>query len=275
MRHFILSAVSLLCVIFFSCVKNNSVNTLPSGEAQINNTPAVQDRFSDIVSQAALNADLPKNIISVINADLNFRDKLFSITGNQNDPYLRILVDKRTPLRSDYEPGDLVDLRERSYRINRADMKLRSEAEASLEEMAAAARADGITLLASSAYRSYEYQTQVYNRNVRQMGQEEADRVSAKPGQSQHQLGLVVDFGSITNDFALTRAGIWLKENASRFGWSLSYPKDMEDVTGYDWESWHYRYVGRELADFIDTYFEGVQQYALRFIHEWELITRN
>jgi D-alanyl-D-alanine carboxypeptidase len=110
---------------------------------------------------------------------------------------------------------------------------------------------------------------QVYERNVKEMGQQAADRESARPGHSQHQLGLVIDFGSITDAFARTPEGIWLSVNASRFGWSLSYPEGYEDVTGYRWESWHYRYVGRELAEFIDNYFNGIQQYALRFIHEF------
>jgi D-alanyl-D-alanine carboxypeptidase len=125
-------------------------------------------------------------------------------------------------------------------------------------------------LTASSAYRSFDYQTQVYNRNVREMGQEAADRESARPGHSQHQTGLVVDFGSIDDSFAATAAGRWMTVNASRFGWSLSYPNGYEAVTGYRWESWHYRYVGKDLAAFIDKYFNGIQQYALRFLYEWE-----
>jgi D-alanyl-D-alanine carboxypeptidase len=103
------------------------------------------------------------------------------------------------------------------------------------------------------------------------MGQEAADRESARPGHSQHQTGLVVDFGSIDDSFAATAAGRWITANASRFGWSLSYPNGYEDVTGYRWESWHYRYVGREIAAFINNYFDGIQQYALRFMYEWEL----
>ena len=147
---------------------------------------------------------------------------------------------------------------------------LRREAAESLEVMAAAARFDGVTLIVSSAYRSYDYQEQVYNRIVREMGREAADRESARPGHSQHQTGLVVDFGSIDDSFALTAAGRWMAANAPRFGWSLSYPDGYEALTGYRWESWHYRYVGANLAGFIEHYFDGIQQYALRFLYEWE-----
>jgi len=188
----------------------------------------------------------------------------------EGDRYLRALVDKKHSLPTGYAPNDLVTLTDGSYRVSRGGLTLRRSAVAALEEMAKAARAEGITLVASSAYRSYDYQTQVYNRNVREMGQEAADRESARPGHSQHQTGLVVDFGSIDDSFAVTPAGRWIKANASRFGWSLSFPDGYEAVTGYRWESWHYRYVGKGLAAFIDNYFDGIQQYALRFLHEWE-----
>ena len=187
------------------------------------------------------------------------------------DRHLRILVDKQHPLPEDYEPDDLIELLYKSYRAGITDvMMLRRKAEAALEEMAAAARAAGHTLVVSSAYRSYQYQIGSFERWTARLGLKQAERVSARPGRSQHQLGLVVDFGSISNSFAETPAGKWVAANAGRFGFSLSYPKGYDKLTGYEWESWHYRYVGRELAAFIDTWFGGIQQYALRFIHEWE-----
>ncbi|MDR3129948.1 MAG: M15 family metallopeptidase [Treponema sp.] len=189
------------------------------------------------------------------------------------DIFLRTLVDKTHPLPEGYTPEDLVDLSGGAYELNRRGHKLRRAAAEALEEMATAARSDGIRLIVSSAYRSYEYQTEVYSRNVAEMGREAADRESARPGYSQHQLGLVVDFGaadgSIGDHFAQTPAGRWIAANAGRFGWSLSFPQGLEDATGYRWESWHYRYVGRELAAFIDAYFDGIQQYALQFINRW------
>jgi D-alanyl-D-alanine carboxypeptidase len=188
----------------------------------------------------------------------------------EGDPYLRRLVDKKHSLPEGYEPEDLVELRPGSYEVGRKGLKLRRAAAEALETMAAAARSDGVILTASSAYRSYEYQVQVYNRIVGEIGREAADRESARPGCSQHQTGLALDFGSIDDSFAQTRAGRWIVENAGRFGWSLSFPDGYEDLTGYRWESWHYRYVGKDLAAFIDAWFGGIQQYALQFIHAWE-----
>jgi D-alanyl-D-alanine carboxypeptidase len=188
-----------------------------------------------------------------------------------DDPFMRLLVDKQHSLPEGYEPNDLIELKYKSYRAGIADtMMLRAKAETALEEMAAAAKAEGIILVVSSAYRSYEYQIGSFDRWTARLGLEEAERVSARPGRSQHQLGLVVDFGSISNGFAETKAGLWVYANAGRFGWSISFPRGFEELTGYAWESWHYRYVGTELCSFIGTWFKGIQQHALRFIHEWE-----
>jgi D-alanyl-D-alanine carboxypeptidase len=186
----------------------------------------------------------------------------------KGDPYLWILVDKNNPI-GDYAPQDLVVLKSVNY-DNTSGIMLRASAAAALEEMAIAAKKEGLKLSVSSAYRSRSYQADLYDRYVKTMGREETDRVSARPGYSQHQLGLIVDFYPVANSFAKSAEGVWVKANASKFGWSLSYPDDYEDVTGYSWESWHYRYVGRELAEFIDKYFDGIQQHALVFIHEWE-----
>ena len=227
--------------------------------------------FSNLLAAVIRNAGLPlelgQSIREAAESPAFILDLLICLEG---DRYLRTLVDKQHPLPQGYAPADLTALKEASYRVSRGDLTLRAAAAASLEEMAAAAGSEGVTLVASSAYRSHEYQVEVYGRIVREMGQEAADRESARPGFSQHQTGLVIDFGSIDNSFAETAAGRWMAANASRFGWSLSFPDGYEEVTGYRWESWHYRYVGRDLAAFIDTYFGGIQQYALRFIHEWE-----
>ncbi|MDR0758808.1 MAG: M15 family metallopeptidase [Treponema sp.] len=233
---------------------------------------AAFDSFlGSLLDDAGIPPDMARRIEAAAAEGPSFiLDLLVCLSG---DPFLWILVDKAHPLPDGYAPADLVTLSEGSYEVNRPGHRLRQVAADSLEEMAAAARTGGVTLIASSAYRSYEYQVDVYDRNVREMGREAADRESARPGYSQHQLGLVVDFGaedgSIGDHFAQTPAGRWMASNAGTFGWSLSFPRNREAVTGYRWESWHYRYVGRDLAAFIDAYFDGVQQYALQFIHEW------
>jgi D-alanyl-D-alanine carboxypeptidase len=265
-----------------SCIKANSSHTTDSeGERrnvqtglEAQETPMNEmDETVFKVERTAQKAGVPPDITGTIVEMMRFGSPFIEDTGValEGDPYLHLLVDKQHPLPQDYEPDDLVSLVEgKTYRIGRKDLRLRGFAEASLEEMAKAAKASGVALLASSSYRSYAYQATVYNRNVREMGKEAADRESAPPGCSQHQTGLVVDFGSIDDTFAETKAGKWLLAYASDFGWSLSFPDGYEEVTGYRWESWHYRYVGVPLARFIDVYFNGIQQYALQFLHEWE-----
>jgi zinc D-Ala-D-Ala carboxypeptidase len=216
-------------------------------------------------------ASIPVDIISRINADRPaFLADLDAVLKGDGAGLLA-LVDKRHPLAAAFVPGDLVSLApNRSYAISRDGLKLRGPAEVALDEMARAARKDGVTLVASSAFRDYAYQKKLYERNVREMGKAKADRESAPPGMSQHQLGTAVDFGSITDDFAQTKAGKWLFAHAGDSGWSLSFPEGYEKITGYRWECWHYRYVGKEAAAFQKKWFAGVQQYMIEFIDAWK-----
>ena len=224
--------------------------------------------FSTVLRAAELPQDLYLSILNSMTTSADFILDLMAIM--EGDPSLWRLVDKDRSLPNGYSPGDLVELVGGSYSVSRPGLMLRRGAAASLEEMAAAARADGVTLVAASAYRSFQNQVQVHNHWVQVLGREEAERVSARPGHSEHQLGLALDFAPINTFFAQTREGVWLDANAARFGWSLSYPYGFEDVTGYSWEPWHFRYVGRELVAFINNHFDGIQQFALRFIYEWE-----
>ncbi|PKL06979.1 MAG: peptidase M15 [Spirochaetae bacterium HGW-Spirochaetae-9] len=182
------------------------------------------------------------------------------------DPALLRRADKQKGLSADFEPSDLVALDGSGLSVSRPGHRLRRPAFEALRAMSAAARADGVTLLVSSTYRSYDYQKNLFARNVAEMGEKEAARVSAAPGTSQHQLGTVMDFGSITDAFALTAAGKWMAANAGRFGFSLSFPKGMEAVTGYVWESWHFRYIGKEAVAMQDEYFDGIQHNLMLFL---------
>jgi D-alanyl-D-alanine carboxypeptidase len=181
---------------------------------------------------------------------------------------LIILVDKKNALPADYEPSDLVQLETYGLSVSRKGLMLRKSIMDAVMEMNKAALEEGIVLVFSSAYRSYKYQAEVYERNVKAYGREAADRESAMPGKSQHQLGTTADFGSISDDFAYTKAGRWLKANAWKYGFSMSYPENMEAVTGYRYESWHFRYIGKEAALLEKEFFGSVQQYMLEFFNK-------
>ena len=192
-------------------------------------------------------------------------------TFRADDKSLFFLIDKNHTVPSSYVPKDLVSLEKNSlFDLNKAGMKIRPEAYSALNEMAQAALNNGIRLLVSSAYRSYSYQENLFNHYVSVDGLEQAERESARPGTSQHQLGTAVDFGSISDDFDKTQMGQWVYKNAANYGWSLSFPKGYEDVTGYRWECWHFRYIGKNACRFQQKWFGGIQQFMLEFIDCWK-----
>lgn len=160
-----------------------------------------------------------------------------------------IIVNKYYYLDSDYEPDDL-EVIDSNYSQG-VNNRLCHSARVAFEEMAAAAALDNIKLFNVSAYRSYQTQENIYNRNVANKGVEETDKASARPGNSEHQSGLALDVNWINTEFEDTPAFKWLQNNAHKYGFILRYLKNKEDLTGYIYEPWHYRYVGKEVASKI------------------------
>lgn len=163
------------------------------------------------------------------------------------------VANKTWMLPQGWKPGDLAAITV-PYR-GRAEAKyMRREASEALTVLFAAAKKDGIALCGISGFRSYELQKSVYNKYTRQLGEKTAEMVSAKPGSSEHQTGLAIDISAksinytLSNSFANTREGKWLAQNAAEFGFILRYPKGREAITGYVYEPWHFRYIGKELA---------------------------
>ena len=264
MKHIFILAAFALC---FSCFANTKAaqNTSQSDANEIKKLGDVLFSMSERCKQAIPNGapeDFLFDLRAVLEAERDFPS---------DDLSLYYLIDKKHSVSSDYVPTHLVRLvKNNLYAINRDDLSLRADAESALKTMAAAAKQDGITLLVSSTYRSYDYQKTVFERWVRIDGLEEAERESSRPGTSQHQLGTVIDFGSITDEYAQTSAGKWLAANASNYGWSLSFPQGYEDVTGYRWECWHFRYIGKTACAFQKKWFSDVQQFMLEFISAWK-----
>ena len=178
-----------------------------------------------------------------------------------------ILVDKRHSLSPEQVPDDLVYLKDYPLSLNRESLQLSGVCMPDVLAMTEAARSDGVELVFSSAFRSYDYQKKLYENYVSSYGQEEADRFSARPGTSQHQLGTAIDFGSITPEFGDTAQGRWLRKHAWEYGFSLSYPEGMEEITGYMFEIWHYRYITRTGTLLEREFFDDVQQYMSEFMH--------
>lgn len=266
----------LLLVNFTACTKSDSKskqkesasaaqsNLQPELNPEIEKLNRVLLSMSDRCKASIPNGD-PEEFLAdlhrVLEVEKNFRT---------DDLSLYYLIDKKHAVGSDYVPRDLVPVKGNElWNVSRNDLSLRPEAYAALEDLSRAALNDGIKLLVSSTYRSYQYQEGLFNRYVKQDGLELAERYSARPGTSQHQLGVAVDFGSITDDWGDTKMGKWVYDHAADFGWSLSFPQGYEDVTGYMWECWHFRYIGKEACRFQKKWFGNIQQFMLEFLDAW------
>ncbi|TFD79105.1 D-alanyl-D-alanine carboxypeptidase family protein [Cryobacterium psychrophilum] len=165
---------------------------------------------------------------------------------------LWVVVNKQRSLRpADYSPSDLVTVPV----AHTWQPQLRQEASAAAAAMFAAAREEaGLSLASNSAYRGFAAQARVYSALVNAEGVASADQSIARPGNSEHQTGLAIDVGaesgrcSLNPCFADTPEGLWLTQNSVRFGFLLRYPADKVAVTGYEFEPWHFRYIGTDLA---------------------------
>ena len=203
----------------------------------------------------------------VVRVNLNLDYSFY--THTKKTPYLNkdyILVNKYLYLGGDYVPDNLTDI---STEYSRSGMKLVSNAKNSFEKLAEQAKKDGYPVIAMSSYRSYEYQVNLYNRYVASDGVEAADTYSARPGYSEHQTGLCVDVydGKIDyTNFEDSASFKWMQDNAYKYGFILRFPKDKTNITGYQYESWHYRYVGTKIAKYIHENDITLEEYYAMFI---------
>lgn len=185
-------------------------------------------------------------------------------TKNLNTEY--ILVNKYNYLSENYIPNNLETI-SKQYALE--NMQLVNYAKDAFEEMAKAAKKENLSIIAMSTYRSYEYQINLYNKYVKLDGKEKADTYSGRAGYSEHQTGLAVDVyngkESYTN-FEITEEFKWMQENAYKYGFILRFPKDKTKETGYDYESWHYRYVGKDIANYIHKNKISYEEYYVKYI---------
>ncbi|MEK4299969.1 D-alanyl-D-alanine carboxypeptidase family protein [Oceanobacillus sp. FSL W8-0428] len=192
------------------------------------------------------------------------------VVGNPYDELA--LVNKSFALPEDYIPEDLMvpdvpfpfteDLPKKYMRENAAH---------ALEDLFDAAEDAGLELFAQSGYRSYDRQVEVFSANASQHGEDYANTFSARPGESEHQTGLAMDVTSaevnleLVTEFGETEEGKWLAENAPEFGFIIRFPEGKEDITGYQYEPWHVRYVGEKTAKYVTekgiTFEEYIEQF--------------
>lgn len=168
---------------------------------------------------------------------LTIKNKIAKIEGN-------IIANKTYKLPTDYQPENPYQ----KITTERCNNCIDKTAYEQFKLMQSDAIALGLNIYISSGYRSYQYQVNLYNKYVATSGVVGADTYSSRPGYSEHQTGLCFDLNSIDDSFKDTPEGKWVHENAYRYGFIIRFPKDSEKYTGYQYESWHLRYVGEELA---------------------------
>lgn len=249
--------------------KNNNTNSKEQNKIEnkdkVNNTKELtelekakkdlayyKDEYEDAYKEyREKNKDLSiEKVITNVNIGLNY-DYYTHTKATKDLNTNTILVNKYNYLTEDYVPANLQTV---DKKYSSKTLQLVDYAKEAFEELSEAASKENYTVLAMSSYRSYQYQYNLYNRYVSTDGVEAADTYSARPGYSEHQTGLAVDVYNGKEDFTnfeKTKEYNWMQDNAYKFGFILRFPKDKVLETGYQYESWHYRYVGKKIAKYI------------------------
>ena len=210
------------------------VGTLSSCRNAAEENEGDTEQITRTADQTTASSDSTENTTGLKETDITIQPPAVPsvVTDEQGLTYINgiLVVNKTYSLPSTYAPG--VD----------------SEAYAALQEMFQGAAAEGISLEIVSGYRSFDRQSTLYNNYVARDGVEAADTYSARAGHSEHQTGLAFDLNSLEESFGETREGIWLREHCWEYGFIIRYPKGKESVTGYMYEPWHVRYLGKSAA---------------------------
>ena len=206
---------------------------------------------SDVVTRVNLNLDLPY------------------YTNTKEAKYLNTfytLVNKYNYLRDDFVPNNLVEM---TIPYSKEGIYLVEEARDNFYKLVDKAKEEGLTIRAISAYRGYTYQKRLYDKYVEADGVNKADTYSARPGFSDHQTGLAIDVDNTTSsfeNFTNTKEYQWMLDNSYKYGFILRYPSGKESITTYQFESWHYRYVGLKLAKKIKASNLTFDEYFTRYL---------
>jgi len=223
----------------------------PGGEAAAGQT----DSTTEQQPQGAEGKDAGKEKQPSLEETVQLVDGVPTVTTPTE---LTVVVNKERALPADYIPPDLVEPNVPFPFDEKAEKRLlRAEAAGALEKLFTGAKAEGIELYAVSGYRSYRTQKSLFDTYVQKDGAEHAAKYSAVPGKSEHQTGLAMDVSGadaktrLEESFAATPEGQWLAANCAKFGFIIRYVQGKEDVTGYAYEPWHLRYLGKEIAEEI------------------------
>lgn len=208
----------------------------------------IKNKFTEII--VVLGAIILVSGTSLLGELSNHKDSYLSTADTRENTNYLILVNKKNSLNLNYKSNNLVKTNiEFLANTEDEEQQLDETAAKAVEELVQVAKEEGISLLGSSAYRSYKSQVEIYSSSIKNRGVEYTKEYVAMPGKSEHQTGLAID---ITNESRFmtkySEEAQWLASNAYRFGFILRYPEGKEDITGVAYEPWHIRYVGKDAA---------------------------
>ncbi len=237
--------------------KKDNENTTSKKEDTIQNTDEKTDEKTTQVEESSSKTDEKPSGENETTEPTN--DKLPATETDENSVLINYslenaLINRDHKLPEGYEPPDLVTPKLPAKSYTDENKKMRLTAALALEKLFAAAKEDGYTLYVISGYRPYSLQKSIYDSSVERVGVEETEKLIAIPGSSEHQSGLAMDVSCESENFQLEESlgnkpeGIWIAENAHKFGFIVRYPKDKEDITKISYEPWHLRYVGIDMA---------------------------
>jgi len=264
----------------------------PDDVSTDNEKLSIQKQFSDnyynriIEGLLAVSKDgnfYPERFQSYINYQANMptlsaRDVVFRVNLGLDKPFyeniktieypheLLVLVNKYNKLPSGFMQYNLVNMDKQYVAKDGKQYLLLDTVYNEYVRMSNAAKSAGLSMWVVSAYRTEDYQRNLYNDRVRTSGIAYADNYSARPGHSEHQTGMAVDLGCAGGTFEYSPEFKWMQNHAHEYGFILRYPKGKEWITGYSYEPWHYRYVGAQVAGIIHR--EGItyEEYCAKYM---------
>nr|MBP3598947.1 M15 family metallopeptidase [Eubacterium sp.] len=246
MKRFLRIGIILFFVFAASIILNPAK---PQHQSEDNNTLTYEYYYNDMEDEE--DSLLPEDLSSIL-AD-NQTVPLDTIPSSKT-----VLVNRKYLLPSTYVPAHLVEPKVRfSFSYSSDKRKMRKVAADALERLFKAGEKEGVILYGVSGYRSYARQKQIYDRNVATRGVEATNAVSAKPGSSEHQTGLTIDVSAksvayrLDQSFGDTKEGKWLAKHAHLYGYIIRYPYGKAKITGYSYEPWHIRFVGKTVATYL------------------------
>lgn len=233
----------------YNCALNNVCLDKEDEKKEMDNTKT-ESTTKSVQTTTTTKSEIPNTTHNQPTNVIGKSSKGYDIIEVDGATYINglLIVNKTYAVPSNYAPKNTKNPKPETY-TNACQDCIDLEAYEEWTKMKADAASVGINLWIQSGYRPYVLQQKLYNNYVARDGKAEADRYSARPGYSEHQTGLCFDINNPSRSFNGTTEAKWINDNASRYGFILRYPKDKENETGYMYESWHVRYVGKELAE--------------------------